>query len=227
MNISLRAIFAAASLSAACTAPAAAAELTALVEDVKGRLQGVEVMDYVAAGRTLRLGAGDTLTLGYLSSCLRETITGGVVKIGNDQSEVTGGRVERVRIDCDGSRLRLAANQSSASGVMVFRSPPCPKRDGQPPEAQAIVYGLAPIFELRQAGSLTIERLDAPGAAIDLTISNAQLLRGKFFDLDTAGHRLVAGGLYCARSGARWTVFRVDSGAKAESRAALGRLVRP
>ncbi len=205
---------------------AVAADMTALVEDVKGRIQGVEFMDYVAAGRTLRLGVGDTLTLGYLSSCLRETITGGVVKIGVEQSEVTGGRVERVRIECDGGRLKLAANQATASGVMVFRSPPCPKRDGQPAEPQAIVYSLAPIFELRQAGAISIERLDAAAPVIELPNAGAQLQRGKFFDLGAAGHLLVAGGVYCVKSGARWVVFRIDPGAKAASGGALARLVK-
>ena len=216
------AVTAAVVLSAAA---ASAAELTALVEDVKGRVPGVEFMDYVAEGQTLRLGPGDTLTLGYLGSCLRETITGGVVKIGADQSVVTGGRVERVRIECDGGRLRLAANQASSSGVMVFRSPPCPKREGQPPEPQATIYGLAPLLELRQAGAVTIERLDAQAAPIELPIASAQLQRGKFFDVRAAGHRLVAGGVYCAKQGTRWIVFRVDAAAK-DSAAALGRLVR-
>jgi len=213
-------------LLGACATPARAGDMTALVEDVKGRIQGVEFMDYVAAGRTLRLGAGDTLTLGYLSSCLRETIAGGVVKIGVEQSEVTGGRVERARIECDGGRLKLAANQATAGGVMVFRSPPCPKRDGQTAEPQAIIYSLAPIFELRQAGPISIERLDAAAAVIDLPNASAQLQRGKFFDLGAAGHQLVAGGVYCAKSGTRWIVFRVDPGAKAVRGSALARLVK-
>ncbi len=213
-------------LISAGASTAYAADITALVENVKGRIQGVEFMDYVAAGRTLRLGAGDTLTLGYLSSCVRETITGGVVKIGVEQSEVTGGRVERVRIECDGGRLKLAVNQAASSGVMVFRSPPCPKRDGQAPEPQAVVYSLAPIFELRQAGPISIERLDAVAPVIELPNASAQLQRGKFVDLAAAGHQLIAGGVYCARSGTRWIVFRVDPGAKLVAGAALGRLVR-
>lgn len=213
-------------LFGACATPAFAAEVTALVEDVKGRIQGVEFMDYVAAGRTLRLGAGDTLTLGYLSSCVRETITGGVVKIGVEQSEVTGGRVERVRIECDGGRLKLAANQATASGVMVFRSPPCPKRDGQPAAPQATIYSLAPIFELRQAGPISIERLDTAAPVIELPNAGAQLRRGKFLDLAAAGHQLIAGGVYCAKSGTRWVVFRIDPGAETARGGALARLVK-
>jgi hypothetical protein len=33
-------------------------------------------MDYVQAGQIIRLGPHETIVLSYMSSCLRETITG-------------------------------------------------------------------------------------------------------------------------------------------------------
>jgi hypothetical protein len=53
-------------------AAAMAADSVALVEDVSGTSAGVEFMDYVAAGREIRLGAEDRLVLDYLRSCWRE-----------------------------------------------------------------------------------------------------------------------------------------------------------
>lgn len=50
-------------------------------------------MDYVEPGQVIRLGAADGLVLGYLKSCWRETITGGTVTVGTEQSQVAGGEV--------------------------------------------------------------------------------------------------------------------------------------
>ena len=51
----------------------------AVVEDVKGKPSGVEFMDYVVPGKVIRLGPNDSIVLGYLASCWRETITGGTM----------------------------------------------------------------------------------------------------------------------------------------------------
>src|SRR5262245_10264646 len=80
----------------------------AVVEDVSGKVAGVEFMDYVAAGKVIKLGARDTLVLGYLKSCWRETITAGIVTIGSEQSEVQNGKVERTRVKCDGGQMNLS-----------------------------------------------------------------------------------------------------------------------
>ena len=54
----------------------------ALVENLTGVSPGVEFMDYVRAGQVIRLGSQQTIVLRYMSSCLRETITGGTVTVG-------------------------------------------------------------------------------------------------------------------------------------------------
>jgi hypothetical protein len=103
---------------------AAAAEPVALVEDVSGTAGGVEFMDYLAAGREIQLHAQDRLVLDYLRSCWRETITGGTVTVGAEQSVVKGGTVSRDKVECDGGKMRLSADQAAKSGVVVFRAPP-------------------------------------------------------------------------------------------------------
>jgi hypothetical protein len=78
---------------------AAAQNPAALVEDVTAKNAGVDFMDYVSAGKKIKLAAGEVLVLGYLNSCIRETITG-------------GGAVSLMRtsLQIDGRRRLHAAN---------------------------------------------------------------------------------------------------------------------
>ena len=74
---------------AAGMSPALAGPIpVALVEEVSGAPAGVEFMDYVETGKTIELGARGGIVLSYLNSCVRETINGGTVKVGTDQSDV-------------------------------------------------------------------------------------------------------------------------------------------
>jgi hypothetical protein len=204
--------------------PADAADPVALVEDVSGNSAGVEFMDYLAAGRELRLGAQDRLVIDYLRSCWRETITGGTVTIGTEQSVVTGGKVSRDKIECDGGKMRLTTDQAAKSGVVVFRAPPKPTA-GHGPAVERKVYGLSPILELGGAGTLVVERLDKSDAVLTLEIVPAQLLRGKFYDFAKNGRVLVAGGIYRAILAGRSVVFQVDARAKPGAIAPAGRLL--
>ena len=96
--------------------PAMATDPSAIVEDTKGKVD-VEFMDYLAPGRVVRLGAADELVLGYLRSCWRETIRGGTVTIGTEQSTVAGGNVKREKVKCEGSKLKLTADQAYLIGL--------------------------------------------------------------------------------------------------------------
>jgi hypothetical protein len=203
---------------------AMAADSVALVEDVSGTSAGVEFMDYVAAGRVIRLGAGDRLVLDYLRSCWRETITGGIVTVGAEQSVVAGGTVSRDKVECDGGKLRLSADQAAKSGVVVFRAPPKPGAAHAAPGERKI-YGLSPIVELGGAGRLVVERLDKPEAALTLEVAPGQLLRGRFYDFARHGQTLAAGGTYRASIAGRSLVFQVDAKAKPGAIAPAGRLL--
>ncbi len=76
-TMSMKALILAASIGLRVRPGAVAAGPSAIGEDVNASGAGVAFMDYVKPGRVIRLGAKGTLTLGYLRSCLRETITGG------------------------------------------------------------------------------------------------------------------------------------------------------
>lgn len=204
--------------------PAAAADPVALVEDVSGNSSGVEFMDYLSAGREIRLAPKDRLVIDYLRSCWREAITGGTVTIGAEQSSIAGGTVEREKIECDGGKLRLTADQAAKSGVVVFRAPPKPNLV-HASAVERTIYGLSPMVELHGGGKLIVDRLDKPGVPLTLDIKPAQLLRGAFYDFARDGHVLAAGGVYRLSGNGHAVVFQVDARAKAGAIAPAGRLL--
>jgi hypothetical protein len=201
--------------------PALAQAPVAVVEDVSSKSAGVEFMDYVPAGKVIRLGGKDTLVLGYMKSCWRETITGGVVTIGAEESAVTDGNVRREKVGCDGGKMQLTAQQASKSGAMVFRAPP-----KLAPTAQLTLYGQSPVIEVKGGGHLIIERIDEPGEKLEVNIADKQLMRGAFYDFAKDDKKLHPGGLYRASVGDNQIVFRVDAFAQPGQAPIVGRLLR-
>lgn len=195
----------------------AAATPAAIVEDLTGSVAGVDVLDYVDAGKVIELKQA-TLVLGYLKSCVRETIRGGTVRIGSERSEVTGGAVERKTSPCDGGKLQLTAEQAGKSGAMVFRRPP--GQAGAVPAASVTLHGASPVVTLAAPGTLVFERLDKPAQPISVALKTPKA------DLATMGVRLEPGGIYRARQGERSVVFKVDAGAAAGGGPVVGRLLQ-
>jgi hypothetical protein len=206
------------------TAPVTARAQVALVEDVNSTTAGVQSMDYVAAGRQIRLGKQDTLVLSYLKSCWRETIIGGTVTVGAEQSDVRGGTIDRQKVDCDGDRLMLTAEQASQSAGFVVRDLGAAK--AAMPEPQVTLFGASPLVEIKGGGVLLIERLDQPGERQQIEIGKQQLVNGGFYDFARANKALVPGGIYRASTGTRQVVFKIDPGAKPGADPIVGRLLR-
>jgi hypothetical protein len=202
---------------------ALAAQPVALVEDVTGNGVPVGLMDYLNEGQTIQLPAGAVLTVGYFKSCARETITGAkMVKIGADKSAVEGGNVQREKVQCDGGKMLLSADQASHSGVVAFRGGVI---SGQTlPEPKFTLFGASPVFEVRKDEPLTIHRLDRTANEIELGANDQ--VRGRYYDLAKAGVHLEPGGLYEATTGDRSIVFKVDAKARPGSGALIARLVR-
>ncbi len=209
--------------------PALAAEPVAIVEDAKGRNLGVDFMDYLEAGRVVQLGPDDELVVGYLASCWRETIKGGTVTVGAEQSSIAGGSLRREKVACAGTKMQLTTDQAAKSGVMVFRAPPRPNAASAAQPTQTI-YGLSPVLDVKGGGRITIARLDQAEAPVTLDIPAQQLMRGSFFDMAKADRALVAGGVYRisvgAATDARQIVFKVDADAKPGAAPMLSRLLR-
>ena len=209
---------------AGAAAAMAAGVPVALVEDVSGKTAGVEAMDYVTPGQVIRLDHGDKLVLGYMDSCWQETITGGTVTVGRAQSTVKGGAVQRAKVDCDGGKMQLSAQQASKSGAVVFRGAPKPRTAA--PQPQLTLYGLSPVVDIKGGGHLVIERLDRPGERIEVDVAAHQLFRGAFYDFAKSGKALEPGGIYRASVGSRQIVFKVDPYAKPGQAPIIGRLLR-
>ena len=197
----------------------------AVVEEVQGKPAGIEFMDYVGAGKVIKLGSRDRIVLGYLKSCWRETITGGTVTIGTEQSEVQRGTVERIRVKCDGGRMQLMTNQAVQSAGAISRAIDTVNKPATLPEPRFTIYGQSPIIELRGGGVLLVERVDQASERYQIAVGKPQLVRGSFFDFARANWLLASGGLYRATFGSNQITFKVDPAATAAA-PVIARLVR-
>jgi hypothetical protein len=203
------------------TGLAAAQAPVAVVEDVQGKVTGVEFMDYVAPGKVIKLGPAGRVVLGYMKSCWRETITGiGTVVIGAEESMVHLGDLKAGKVDCDSNHSQFVDQTVDESAATIIRG-----IDGasSPP---VTLYGPSPIVETAGPGKLVIERLDEKGERYDVDISPASVARGRFYDFAKTQTALKPGGTYAASLGSRRTVFLVDRRAEAGSTPIIGRLVR-
>jgi hypothetical protein len=216
-------LFAAASVSSVFAAPAQSP--TAIVEDLEGKADGIQLMDYVTPGQVIKLGPKDSLVLSYLTSCKHETIVGGTVTIGIDHSEVSGGTVQRTTSQCGGGTMALTTQLADKSAAMAFRQVPedAAKKPVQP---QLTLYGRSPVIELKPIGALVIERVDVPGERHDFVLADAHIMHGKFLDLAASGVTLAQGGIYRARIGTQQIVFKVDKEAETGWTPIAGRLLR-
>jgi hypothetical protein len=194
---------AAIALACALALPARAEEATsAMVESLSKPVAGLAEMDYLAPGRTVALPPDGVLVLDYLASCTRETITGGTVHVGPQESTVEHGRLTRRRMECDGNDLQLAARQSDVGGVAVYRGL------GHEHEKPSLTLrGTMPIILARGSGPILIERLDESEPVRDLT---ARAAGGRaVVDMASTQTELTAGGVYRVSQGKRSVVVKI------------------
>lgn len=205
-------------------APAAAESPVAIVEDVQGKVDGIEFMDYVVPGQIIKLGPNATLVLGYLKSCWRETITGGVVLVGPEASSVRLGDVQRVKVPCDANAVQLSASEATQSAATTFRTLKTEPRS--PPARLPTLYGVSPLVEAGSGDLLAIERIDAEGEKFTVALQKKLLLHNRFYDFAKAGKALTPGGTYLASLGSRRFTFQVDAHATSSPTPIVGRLLR-
>jgi hypothetical protein len=198
----------------------------AVVEDMTGRISGIEVFDFLAPGKTVTLPAGAKLVLGYMQSCTRETITGpstgaSTVTIGETGSTAAGGaKLQSEQLKC-ATTAQLGAGQAGKSGAMVFRGQPgSGRKKADIPDPSAILLYTAPAFAVAKPGQLTIERLDVAETVQVFEVT------GKLFDYGKTGKRLDAGGFYRVQLNGQSTVFQISLDAAEGSGPLLLRLVR-
>lgn len=212
-------------IGAFCVATPALAETpAAIVEDVQGKVDGIAFMDYVAPGKIIKLGPKASITLSYLKSCQRETISEGVVLVGAEQSTVQLGEVKREKVPCDTNAAKLSereANQSAATTFRTMRS----DAKGTPAKLPTL-YGTAPLVQARSGSTLVIERTDGKEPTISVPLKSEIMVAGKFYDFAKAGKSLTPGGSYLAILGAKRYAFQVDASASSSPTPIVGRLLR-
>ncbi|MBB4372512.1 hypothetical protein GGD63_005320 [Bradyrhizobium sp. cir1] len=212
-------------VGAFCVATPALAETpAAIVEDVQGKVDGIAFMDYVAPGKIIKLGPKASITLSYLKSCQRETISEGVVLVGTEQSTVQLGEVKREKVPCDTNAAKLSereANQSAATTFRTMRS----DAKGAPAKLPTL-YGIAPLVQAKSGSTLVIERTDGKEPTITVLLKNEVMIGGKFYDFAKAGKSLTPGGSYLAILGAKRFAFQVDASATSSPTPIVGRLLR-
>jgi hypothetical protein len=196
-----------------------AADPVALIEEAPDNRDDIVFMDFAYSGTHYTLSAGETLVLGYMSSCVRETITGGTVVVGAEQSEVTGGKVSRETVTCDNKVMDLASNDATEAGVAVFRgfSPDAAAPSKTPAEIQGtvpVLQDLVPIIKMRKPPApeeiFTITKLgsiegfsvpiDKRGIA-DLRKLGVELEAGERYTIGTQTRTLIVEVSYFAVSG--------------------------
>jgi len=164
------------------------AKATAIVEEASGSLT-IGLFDVLEEGDEVDLGESGVLTLGYFSSCVSETITGGRVIVGSRQSEVLNGDVVRTTVECDGGNVMLSESQQAQSGADVFRDETRKQKN-----AKYVSFGDQPILIFSEpAKSLRIRRVDDDGIDEIITIN------GSIANFEVLGVRLSVGGIYQVR----------------------------
>lgn len=195
-----------------------AGEITAIVEEVSGPASSVQKMDILEEGRVIELGEGATLTLGYLRSCIRETITGGKVTVGLDGSTVENGKRDSEEVDCDGGQVIKPNKLGDEVAGAVFRKGASNRK--KLPKPRWTLYGTDPVLRLsKPTKRIVIERLDKEiHGLVDLAVN------GMLVDLSKAGVRLDPGGLYSISDGSATYILKVSPLAVPEA-SLLSRLV--
>ena len=206
-------------------APALAETPAAIVEDVQGKVDGIEFMDYVAPGKIIKLGPKASITLSYLKSCLRETISEGVVLVGAEQSTVQLGEVKRDKVPCDTNAAKLSEREANQSAATTFRTMRV-GRQGSAPAKLPTIYGVAPLVQAKSGSTLVIERTDGKEPTISVPLKSEIMVGGKFYDFAKAGKSLTPGGSYLAMLGTKRYAFQVDASATSSPTPIVGRLLR-
>ena len=198
---------------------ALASEPVAIIEEIDAPGNTLQFMDYVTAGDVIDLGASGKIVLGYLRSCVRETVVSGRITVGRNKSQVQDGQVERKIVECDGGNLQLSAEQAANSATTMFRNlNPVAKSELKP---SVRVFGTSPVIKLPPENyEISIQRVDGKGSRYNMSSS------GNVVDLLERNIVLTPGGIYQVQSGDKSIVFKVALSAKRGSIPIVSRLVR-
>jgi len=121
---------------------------TAIVERVTGAAVELKKYQILWTEEAFDLKEGEEVVLSYFVSCLTETIVGGHVEVGQEESSVSGGNVSTEYVYCDGGQ----------PGWMA-----CAFEHGSLQEPYILMFSTYPLllFYGQDEGVVTVERIDS------------------------------------------------------------------
>ena len=169
-------------LAASISASWVEAEPVALIEEINAKGSNFQIMDFLDPGTKIQLSTNGSLVVGYLNSCIQESISGGSVTIGAGKSIVVGGQVTRKQLICGGNtKISTKRNKKRDAGAVVFRN----KDNANIAKAEHEVYGVSPlIFLTVNSNEIFITRLDGKCKRYQIIVEN------RFSDLAKSGIKL-------------------------------------
>ncbi|MEH6631598.1 MAG: hypothetical protein V7776_12255 [Halopseudomonas aestusnigri] len=197
-------------------------EPVAIVDDIVGDVHEVQIMDLLWEGQSLTLDNGTQISIGYMNTCLSETITGGKVTIGAEKSTIVGGKVETKQLDCGQKIQGKSAGSKTVALTAVFRNPNTPKT----PKPDITLYSLYPavlVSDLSSIGDnkILVLRLDKKNVdTLEVALEKGRI---DFHRLDLL---LSAGGVYSIALGEEKQVVKISPHAKAQNLSLVQRLVK-
>lgn len=206
--------------SALSPSPLNAEDPVAIVEEVVAANSSLQVMQYLQRGARIRLDASERLVIGYLDSCVRETIEGGSIEVGDRESLVVGGTVRREVVECNGGAAQMSPAQAARSGVIVVRKPPT--GDDISSNTEPIqIFSRTPIFRLPDsAREVRITRIDGPTHIVVLPATPPTI------DLVKTKSILERGARYEVSAGGRTATIEIAPTARSQGGPLISRLVR-
>ena len=193
------------------------AEPVALIEDISAQRENFQIMDFLDVGTKIVLKADDTLKLGYLTSCIQESILGGTITVGKAKSVIVGGQVTRSLLTCEGNtKVSATKNKKRDAGAVVFRN----KKNAKTTKAEHEVSGLRPLIYLPvTSNDVYLSILSFKVKSYKFTVKN------DIVDLAQNNIKLRRNVTYRLKAGKRTTTFKVSVKARRKA-AVLSRLLR-
>jgi len=200
-------------LLGAATGANAASNWGALVEEIDDGVAGVAAFDTLKAGQSIDLRPNRHAVISYLDSCIRETIRGGVIKVGTSQSDVQNGTVQRDKVECSTKQLVLTETTQDQSATAVFR----PLFDNLVKQSLSDV---SPFIFADQVTAIEMKQMGKEDAPVKLTLHQGKL------DLRNAGIKLQPGGIYKLTGGGRETYIKIMPDATSGEAPLLARIAK-
>jgi uncharacterized protein YhdP len=185
---------------------------SALVEEIDDGVPHVIAFDTLKPGQSVDLRPSHHAVISYLDSCIRETISGGLIKIGTSQSDVQDGNVQRDKVECSLKQLSLTEATQDQSATTVFR----PLFDNL---VKQTLPDVSPFILGQGLAKVELKQMGKEEAPIILTLQQGKI------DLRSAGIKLRPGSIYKISNGTRETYIKIAPEATAGQAQLLARVV--